>query len=206
MADQATIEITGLEERIRQLGEASTNNPMMQRRIREVIKQVLGRVRKDLQDHATSGLQMQSDPRSAYKAVRFAVYRKLFGGQVNILSPRNKGKGRLYEPPRKLQPKQRGGNRRTRGDRTTELMSYFGKDRGFVLRFLNAGTRVRYNGGRNGRTEEQYNTFIAHHEGRGHRGAISARNWFGGASQNQLENAANNLDKMINDIILGILY
>lgn len=206
MADQATIEITGLEERIRQLGEASTNNPMMQRRIREVIKQVLGRVRKDLQDHAASGLQMQIDPRSAYKAVRFAVYRKLFGGQVNILSPRNKGKGRLYEPPRKLQPKQRGGNRRIRGDRTTELMSYFGKDRGFVLRFLNAGTRVRYNGGRNGRTEEQYNTFIAHHEGRGHRGAISARNWFGGASQHQLENAANNLDKMINDIILGILY
>lgn len=206
MADQATIEITGLEERIKQLGEASTNNPMMQQRIREVIKQVLGRVRKDLQDHAASGLQMQSDPRSAYKAVRFAVYRKLFGGQVNILSPRNKGKGRLYEPPRKLQPKQRGGNRRTRGDRTTELMSYFGKDRGFVLRFLNAGTRVRYNGGRNGCTEEQYNTFIAHHEGRGHRGAISARNWFGGASQHQLENAANNLDKMINDIILGILY
>lgn len=206
MADQATIEITGLEERIRQLGEASTNNPMMQRRIREVIKQVLGRVRKDLQDHAASGLQMQTDPRSAYKAVRFAVYRKLFGGQVNILSPRNKGKGRLYEPPRKLQPKQRGGNRRTRGDRTTELMSYFGKDRGFVLRFLNAGTRVRYNGGRNGRTEEQYNTFIAHHEGRGHRGAISVRNWFGGASQHQLENATNNLDKMINDIILGILY
>lgn len=206
MADQATIEITGLEERIRQLGEASTNNPMMQRRIREVIKQVLGRVRKDLQDHAASGLQMQTDPRSAYKAVRFAVYRKLFGGQVNILSPRNKGKGRLYEPPRKLQPKQRGGNRRTRSDRTAELMSYFGKDRGFVLRFLNAGTRVRYNGGRNGRTEEQYNTFIAHHEGRGHRGAISARNWFGGASQQQLENAANNLDKMINDIILGILY
>ena len=187
MADQATIEITGLEERIRQLGEASTNNPMMQRRIREVIKQVLGRVRKDLQDHAASGLQMQSDPRSAYKAVRFAVYRKLFGGQVNILSPRNAGKGRLYEPPRKLQPKQRGGNRRTRSDRTTELMSYFGKDRGFVLRFLNAGTdtrRTRY----------------------GNRGAISARNWFGGASQHQLENAANNLDKMINDIILGILY
>ena len=154
MADQATIEIAGLEERIRQLGEASTNNPMMQRRIREVIKQVLGRVRKDLQDHAASDLQMQSDPRSAYKAVRFAVYRKLFGGQVNILSPRNKGKGRLYEPPRKLQPKQRGGNRRTRGDRTTELMSYFGKDRGFVLRFLNAGTRVRYNGGRNGRADD----------------------------------------------------
>jgi len=66
-------------------------------------------------------------------------------------------------------------------------MSYEGKDRGFILRFLNAGTdtrRTRY----------------------GNRGAIAPRNWFGGASQHQLENAANNLDKMINDIILGILY
>lgn len=206
MADQSTIEITGLEERIKQFEAASTKNPMMQHRIREVIRQVLARVRKDLQDHAASGLQMQSDPRKAYKAVRYAVYRKIFGGQVNILSPRNAKLGSLYEPPRKLQPHQRGGNRRTRSDRTTELMSYLGKDRAFVLRFLNAGTRVRYNGGRNGRTEEQYNTFIAHHEGSGLRGSISARNWFGGASHQQLERAAVNLDKMINDIILGILY
>jgi len=206
MADNATIEITGIEERIRKFGEASTKNPMMRKRINEVIRQVLGKVRKDLQDHASSGLQMQSDPRKAYKAVRYAVYRKIFGGQVNILSPRNSGKGRLYEPPRKLQPKQRGGNRRTRGDRTLELMSYMGNSRGFVLRFLNAGTRVRYNGGRNGRTDEEYNKFIAHHEGRWHRGSISARNWFGGASHQELERAVVNLDRMIDDIIQGILY
>jgi len=206
MADNSTIEIKGLEERIKHFDAASTQNPMMQKRIREVIRQVLGKVRKDLQDHADSGLQMDSDPRKAYKAVRYAVYRKIFGGQVNILSPRNAGKGRLYEPPRKLQPKQRGGNRRTRGDRTTELMSYLGKDRGFVLRFLNAGTRVRYNGGRNGRTESEYDTFIANHEGLGHRGSIKARNWFGEASHRQLELAVGNLDRMIDDIIQGILY
>lgn len=206
MADQSTIEITGLEERIKQFEAASTKNPMMQRRIREVIRQVLARVRKDLQDHAASGLQMQSDPRKAYKAVRYAVYRKIFGGQVNILSPRNAKLGSLYEPPRKLQPHQRGGNRRTRSDRTTELMSYLGKDRAFVLRFLNAGTRVRYNGGRNGSTESQYDTFISNHGGLSHRGSIKARNWFGGASHQQLERAAVNLDRMIDDIILGILY
>ena len=144
---------------------------------------------------------MQSDPRKAYKAVRYAVYRKIFGGQVNILSPRNAKLGSLYEPPRKLQPHQRGGNRRTRSDRTTELMSYFGKDRAFVLRFLNAGTRVRYNGGRNGSTEEQYNTFIAHHEGSWHRGSISARNWFGGASHAALEKASQDMQDLIDRII-----
>jgi hypothetical protein len=206
MADSGTVEIKGLEERIKQFGEASTKNPMMRKRINEVIRQMLAKVRKGLQDHAASGLQMESDPRKAYKAIRMAVYRRIFGGQVNILSPRNAKLGRLYEPPKKSRPKQRGGNRKIRSDRTTELMSYMGADRGFVLRFLNQGTRVRYNGGRNGRTEAQYNKFIIDHGGRGHRGSIAARDWFGGASQRQLEYAAGNLDKMIDDIIQGILY
>ena len=206
MADRGTIEITGLEERIKKFGEASTKNPMMRQRINEVIRQVLAKVQKDLQDNAQSGLRMESDPRKAVKAVRKAVYRRIFGGNVNILSPRNSRLGRLYEPPKKLRPKQRGGNRRTRSDRTTELMSYMGKDRGFVLRFLNQGTRVRYNGGRNGRTEDKYNKFILNHGGTYHRGAIEPRNWFGSASHHELENAAGNLDKMIDDIIQGILY
>ena len=209
MADQATIEITGLEERIRQLGEASTNNPMMQRRIREVIKQVLGRVRKDLQDHAASGLQMQTDPRSAYKAVRFAVYRKLFGGQVNILSPRNKGKGRLYEPPRKLQPKQRGGNRRVRSDRSNKLMHYAGESRGFVLRFLNAGTQGRaiefnydearenvHRGSQGGNIKKYGKTINT-----GYRGNIAPRNFFGQLAPSAMNRAADQLTKLIDDMI-----
>ena len=207
MANNGTIEITGLEERIKKFGEASTKNPEMRKRINEVIRQVLAKVRKSLQGEAQSGLQMQSDPRKAYKAVRMAVYRRIFGGQVNILSPRNSRSGRLYEPPRKLQPKQRGGNRRTRSDRTLELMSYMGRDRGFVLRFLNAGTKPRYSGyGRNGRTQEEYDRFISKNEGRGFRGSIAPRDWFGGASQRQLENTMGNLDKMIDDIVSGILY
>lgn len=205
MADNGIV-ITGLEERIKKFGEASTKNPLMRKRINEVIRQVLARVRKDLQNHAREGLGMSSDPRNAYKAVRMAVYRRIFGGQVNILSSRNSKLGRLYEPPRKLRPKQRGGNRMKRSDRTTELMSYMGADRGFVLRFLNAGTRVRYNGGRNGRTSEQYDKFIMNHGGQRHRGQITQRNWFGGASQAQLERASHNLDRMIDDIIKGVLF
>lgn len=187
MADNGTIEIKGLDERIKQLGEAQTKNPMMQRRIREVIKQVLGRVRSELQGDAQQGLQMKSDPRQAYKAVRYAVYKRILGGQVNILQSRRAGAMRLYEPPRTLQEGQRGGNRRRRTQRTTDLMSYRGKDRGFILRFLNAGTTER---------KTRY----------GSRGAITSRSWFGNASQRHLNEAAEQIDRIIEDVIRGVMY
>lgn len=204
MADNGTIEITGLEDRIKKFSEASTKNPEMQRRIREVIRATLAKVRKSLQGQAQSGLQMQSDPRKAYKAVRMAVYRRIFGGQVNILQSNKSGAGHYYEPPR--HPSHRGGNRMAQSGRTRKMMSYQGSERGFILRFLNQGTDVRYTGGRNGRTESERSRFIESHGGRGHRGSIAARNWFGSASQRELENAAANLDKMIDDIVSGILY
>ena len=204
MADNGTIEITGLDERIKKFDEASTKNPEMQRRIREVIRATLAKVRKSLQGQAQSGLQMQSDPRKAYKAVRMAVYRRIFGGQVNILQSNKAGAGHYYEPPR--HPSHRGGNRMAQSGRTRKMMSYQGSERGFILRFLNQGTDVRYTGGRNGRTESERFRFIESHGGLGHRGSIAARNWFGSASQRELENAAANLDKMIDDIVSGILY
>ena len=206
MAQNGTVEIRGLEERIKQFGEASTKNPEMRKRINEVIRQMMKDVRKKLQDNAQSGLQMKSDPRKAYKAVKMAVYRKIFGGNVSILSPRRAGTLRLYEPPR--HPSRRGGNRikRPKGGRTETMMSYTGGDRWMVLQWLNNGTRERYIGGRNGKTEAQYNKFIADRNGRGFRGSISARNWFGPRSTQELRSAAANLDKMIDDIVSGILY
>ena len=66
-------------------------------------------------------------------------------------------------------------------------MSYQGADRGFILRFLNAGTSER-------------NTRY------GKRGSITARNWFGPRSQQEMEKAAANMDKLIDDIVAGIMY
>jgi ribosomal protein S20 len=211
MADNATIEIKGLDERIKQFGEASTKNPEMRKRINEVIRAMMKEVRKKLQDNAQSGLQMKSDPRKAYKAIKMAVYRKIFGGNVSILSPRRAGTLRLYEPTRKgtRDPYGRGGNRmkRPKGGRTETMMSYTGGDRWMILQWLNAGTKARYSGnGRNGRTEAQYNKFILDHNGRGFRGSIGARNWFGPRSSQELMAAAANLDKMLDDIVSGILY
>lgn len=94
-----------------------------------------------------------------------------------------------------------------RSDRTTDMMSYQGGDRWMVLQWLNNGTRDRYSGsGRNGKTQAQQDAFVERTGGRGNRGSITARNWFGGASQKQLENAATNLDKMIDDIVMGVMY
>lgn len=209
MADSATIEITGIEERIRKFGEASTKNPMMRKRINEVIRAMMRDVRKRLQSDAQSGLQMKEDPRKAYKAVKMAVYRKIFGGNVSLYSPRKVGTMHYYEPPRRgtKDPFGRGGNRMKRSERTTDMMSYQGGDRWMVLQWLNNGTRERFSGsGRNGKTEAQYRAFVERTGGRGKRGSIAARNWFGPRSQAELENAAANIDKMIDDIIQGIMY
>ena len=206
MADNATIEIQGLEERLKQLGDLSTKNPVMEKRITEVIRKVMAEVQKALQGSAKSGLYMEADPRKAYKAIRKTVYRKLFGGNVNIITPRKSaGVLRYYEPTR--HPSPRGGNRISQSETTHRMMSYTGADRSFILRWLNEGTDVRYSGhGRNGRTQADKDRFITKHNGAGYRGGIMARNWFGGASERELQNAAARLDQMINDIILGIMY
>lgn len=190
MTDEA-IEIRGIEERIRQFQNLATDNPVMGQRIREAIKATLRIVQKQLQSEACTGLDMKSDPRKAYKAVRMAVYRKIFGGQVNILSKRKVGAMHFYAPPRKLDdsPNQRGGNRRKRSERTTTMMSYQGSDRGMILRWLNDGTY-------------KSNPRVTRY---GSRGSIERRGWFGQASHADMELAAERLDKIIDDIIKGII-
>ena len=204
---EGTIVLEGIEERIKRLGEASTKNPQMRRRINEVIRQTLRAVAANLRKDARSGLQMGSDPRNAYRAVRMAVYRRLFGGQVNILSSRKAHPMWLYEPPRTLRPGQRGGNRAKRAQRTADLMSYQGVDRGFILRFLNGGTGDRAIHSMGDKSLNTGSVSILKTKGiGGNRGSIAARNWFGARSQQELENAAGNLDRFIDEILQGILF
>ena len=204
---EGTIVLEGIEERIKRLGEASTKNPQMRRRINEVIRQTLRAVAANLRKDARSGLQMDNDPRNAYRAVRMAVYRRLFGGQVNILSSRKAHPMWLYEPPRTLRPGQRGGNRAKRAQRTADLMSYQGVDRGFILRFLNGGTGDRAIHSMGDKSLNTGSVSILKTKGiGGNRGSIAARNWFGARSQQELENAAGNLDRFIDEILQGILF
>ena len=206
MADihNGTVTITGLDAFEKKIKQIETTNPGFEKRLRGVIRKVLGEARANLSKDATSGLDMKSDPRKAYKAVRYAVYKRLLGGQVNILQSRKAGAMSLYEPPRKgtSDPKGRGGNRVARTKRTEDIMSYKGKDRGFILRFLNQGTgdrAIHQMGNRALRTGGV--SILATKSLGGNRGSISARNWFGGASQKELENVAGRLQEIIDKVI-----
>ena len=195
-----TITITGLSEFEAKLQKLKTDNPGFEKRLRAVIKKILGHARANLREYAASGLQMDSDPRHAYKAVRFAVYKRLFGGQVNILNSRRAGAATGYKPPRTLTPGQRGGNRRIRTSRN--LDKYEGTDRGFILRWLNEGMtktspRVIAFTENSSRKVDKWNK----HPNTGNRGAIKARNWFRSASLQQLQAVSGEMQELIDKII-----
>ena len=70
-----------------------------------------------------------------------------------------------------------------RSRRTEDLLTYAGPDRGFILRFLNAGTDVRESHG-------------------GNRGQIAPRNFFGTSSHAAMQKAAEQLDTLIDELII----
>lgn len=187
------IEIQGLDARRKELEQLVTSNPAMKKYLQGIIRKCIGEARKNVIKDAQDVLSTKpegapdnwvADPRHAYKAVRNSVYKQIFGGQINILSSRKRGAPTRYQRPRKLDdnPHQRGGNRRKRSLRTMQLDSYEGADRGFILRFQNAGTVDR---------ETRY----------GNRGSLRARNWFGVSSAYQMDAAATKVAVMIEQML-----
>lgn len=193
-------EVEGFVEQKKQLDALLMSNPAMEKKVQGLIRKVLAEVRKAMGDAAKDS--MDADPRKAYKAVRSVVYKRILGGNVNILNKkRASGGGGSYTPTRTLKSGQRGGNRKARSERTRKLESYYGSDRGFVLRFLNAGTpgnrnlqNFRYDPKRK---EDKWNK----HPNTGYRGHISARNFFGNRSHQEMEAAAENLTNLIDKLI-----
>ena len=162
------------------------NHPDTRKRIRKIVREELKDATKRLREDAR--YELPNDPRKAYRAVRASIYRKILGGNVSILNPRKAGARYQLIKPRKLDqnPFQRGGNRVPRSPRTESVDTYFGKDRAFILRFLNSGTSQRMAGSRGGRLS-------------GNRGSITARNWFGNMAPHEMELAAENLSNVIEE-------
>lgn len=187
MADiSGQFQVDGLVKQRKELEQMLSSNPDMEKRLQKVIRKVLMQARKQVSQSAQGA--MKSDPRQARKAVKTAVYRRILGGSVSLLNKRRAGAPGNYEPPRTLQPKQRGGNRVKRGQRTQQVMSYQGADRAFILRFINQGTSQRTAGTRGGHLT-------------GNRGSIAARNFFSTSSHRAMQQAAAELDKLIDDMI-----
>ena len=165
------------------------SNPDTAANIRKLITQEIAKARAAISQSAKG--EMASDPRQAYKAVRRSVYKSILGGQVNIFNPRGgaSSSGSSFAKARKLDnhPHQRGGNRRKRSARTDQVDGYVGKDRGFILRFVNSGIskprQTRY----------------------GNRGVIAARNWLATSGQKDLEAAAERLSALIDKELVKMM-
>ena len=179
---QDAITITGIEQYQEALRKMQTDNPSTKKELQAIIRRAISKARKNIVKDAQDILE--NDPRNAYKAVRSSVYKQILGAQVNILSSRKRGAPTKYQRPRKLDenPHQRGGNRRKRSMRTMQLDSYEGTDRGFILRFLNAGTTDR---------ETRF----------GNRGSLTARHWFGISSAFQVDAAASRVAEEIENLL-----
>lgn len=198
MANNGNIEVDGFVKQRQELERLMMSNPAMEKKVQGLIRKVLMTVRKHLSNDAKQ--EMKSDPRQAYKAVKTAVWRQLLGGNVSILNRRKAGtKFSAYEPLRTLTPGQRGGNRKRVSERTRELMRYAGSDRGFILRFINAGTQERsisFNPDGN-RKVNRWNR----NPNTGNRGRIASRNFFGQHSHTEMEKAAQTLTELIDELI-----
>lgn len=191
---------TEIIERQRKVLEAAlTSNPEMERRLQKHIRAVLMEARKDIVGDISA--RLKSDPRGAAQAVRTSVYRAVLGGNVNIFNSKKAHGVNTYEPQRNPSP--RGGNRRQRSSSTQRIMSYAPLDRGFILRFVNDGTgdrtinfrsdsrRERVNRGSRGGSKYGKTTNT------GLRGKIAPRHFFGPSAQRWVQQAADNLSRLI---------
>ena len=172
------------------LEAALSTNPKTQKALQGLIRRAVSQARAEVVRSISASIA--DDPRHAARAVRTAVYKKILGANINIYNSRKAHGSTSYEPPRKLRPHQRGGNRVLRGGRTQQIMSYDALDRGFILRFLNSGTTDRQAGTRGGRLS-------------GNRGRIAPRNFFRGAGEQALVRATDNLANLIDTELEAIL-
>lgn len=197
------IDEQGFRNQMTVLQAASVVDGELGKRLRESIYNEL----KDARYRIVAGIKFKNgDPRGTASAVKRYTAKKYLGGVISILDGKSSGGTSLgYEAPRKVYPGMkgyRGGNRNPRSKRTQEILDYAPQDRGFILRFVNSGTKPRYANGRNGRwgrSGDNRTFFKLQEQGDYFRGAISPRNFFGTVGQREMQTVVNNLSRIIDD-------
>ena len=179
------VQVYGVDANLEAFGRMMTSDPAMADIFRKYIRNVLKEARKKLTTDARS--YMKSDPRKAAQAVKFSVYRGIFGGNLSILQKKRGQAGAKYELRRQRiveqNPHMRGGNRRPRiDDGRNRLDYYYGADRGYILRFIGSGT------------VDRTSRF-------GSRGSIRQSDWFGHTAPWHMEEAAAQVAEAINEYV-----
>lgn len=188
------VTVTGAAETIEFLNSIITKDANMERAIRRLIRNALKQARSSVSKDVRN--YIKSDPRGAYKAVKHSVYKKVFGGNISILQKRSRGVATSYTKPTSNHTG-RGGNRWGRSKRTEQLESYGGADRGFILRFLNAGTTEK-------RTVKQYTdkNGDSHRTRRlANRGSLPSTGLFAHTAPWQIDTAASLVSEAIEELI-----
>lgn len=178
-----------------QLLERLLLNDENEKEIRKIIAKVMKQASRHISEAARR--YITKDPRRATEAVKYMVYRSILGGNVSILNSKRKS-GKTYPAPS-------SSRKGARSKRTENLLTYYGSDRAFVLRFLNSGTDDRTVLNFNNRpleaTSEGRNPKRKYKGGIGNRGRIAARNWFPGASHNEMKAASDNIALLVSKVI-----
>ena len=211
-----SFEVTGLAELSKKIDSLLTTNPEMERRIRRVIGKALRQAEKALEAYIDTNV-LKNDPRSARKALRYTVYRRILGGNLNILQGKTRGAASSHTPERHPSSG-RGGNRKARSERTIRMEGYEGADRSFILRFQNAGARkgggnrelgktnfkvdehrAKVNRGSQGGNVNKYGNRAMVNTG--NRGHIAAKNWFGNISEQYMWRVADTIEAEVDKAI-----
>ena len=176
-------------EQQRALEAALSTSPKAEQALRKIIRKYVLQARQQVMQSIRF---KNGDPRGAASAVRTAVYKKVLGANINIFNSRKAHGQNSYEPPRKLRPGQRGGNRVKRGPLTDRMMHYAPQDRGMILRWVNSGTDDRTAGTRGGKLS-------------GNRGSIAPRNFFRPLGDRALGTMRDNLATAIEEEMVKLL-
>jgi len=194
-------ELIGADEVARLFDRLLTSDTDMDVLVRKLISKELRAARSRISKELAK--ELESDPRKAALAVKSSVYKQLFGGNVSILAKRRASSTRVtLNRERTLEPNKPGGNRRRVSTRTKQLESYYGSDRGFILRFLNAGTTGRHiqftpNGKRK---EDKWNK----HPNTGNRSALTGNNMFANTAPRHMVLAVETIIKEVENYIASL--
>ena len=153
--------------------------------VRKMVRTEVAQARKQVMAAAKAALS--NDPRRAYQGVKMVVYKDGNGAMLNIYDSKKKVKKMAVYRPK------RGGKsgivrRRKVSDKTKQKRGYIGKDRAFILRYVNSGTDFRQ-----AKTYQNAN-----------RGRIKQKEFFGPAADAAMNAAGARLgakvEKMIGEI------
>lgn len=173
------LEYDGFKDIDDKLKTMSLSDPKVRKKIQEATWEVLAQVRKAIAANA----RFRDSRHNSIAAIRRSVFRKVIGGSVSILDSKRKAN--------------RGSFKATgQNYRTALINSYSGRERGFILRFVNSGTEDRYGG--EGRNKGLSREYIASRRGKpGFRGRIKARNFFSAPAHSSIQKAAEQLADII---------